>query len=79
MTVILTSAYIVLLVQLSLGVGMIATASVAANLRINTPADSVEIVLYVLGCSSLCLGVWALVMISSAIFFQVAPTLGFLV
>lgn len=79
MTVILTSAYIVLLVQLSLGVGMIATASVAANRRINTPAHSVEIVLYVLGCSSLALGVWALVMISSAIFFQGGTMMGFLV
>jgi type II secretory pathway component PulF len=79
MTVILASAYIILLVQLSLGVGMIATASVAANRRINTPARSVEIALYVFGCSSLALGVWALVMIAGAIFFQGGTMVGFLV
>ncbi len=56
MMAILASVYVVLVVQLSLGVAMIATASVAANRRINTPARSVEIALYVFGCSSLASG-----------------------
>ena len=67
--------YLILVVQVSLGVAMIATASVACNRLINAPRRSVDIVLYVLGCSSLALGVWALVMLAAVMAFQGSTTI----
>jgi type IV pilus assembly protein PilC len=62
--------YVILVVQVSLGVAMIATASVAANRRINTPHRTVEVALYVLGCSSMALGAAMLVMFALVMIFQ---------
>ncbi len=67
--------YLILVVQVSLGVAMIATASVACNRLINAPRRSVDIVLYVLGCSSLALGVWAVVMLAAVMAFQGSTTI----
>jgi type II secretory pathway component PulF len=63
-------AYIILAVQVSLGVAMIATASVAANRRLNAPHRAVDIAFYVLGCASLALGIWGLVMLAVVVVFH---------
>ena len=42
--------YVILALQVTLGVSMIATASVAANRRLNAPHRSVDVAFYVLGC-----------------------------
>jgi len=56
-------AYVILLVQVGLGVAMIATASVAGNRRLNAPHRSVDLALYVIGCSSQALGACGVVML----------------
>lgn len=63
-------AYAILAVQVSLGVAMIATASVAANRRLNAPHRKVDIAFYVLGCSSLALGIWGLVTLAAVAAFH---------
>jgi type II secretory pathway component PulF len=70
MTAFIGLAYVVLLVQVTLGVAMVATSSVAANRRVNAPERSVALTLYVFGCSCLALGVWALVMLVGAVFYN---------
>jgi type II secretory pathway component PulF len=63
-------AYVILLVQIGLGVAMIATASVACNRRLNAPHRSVDVALYVIGCSSQALGVWGVVMLVAVMVFR---------
>jgi type II secretory pathway component PulF len=60
-------AYVILAVQVILGVAMIATASVAANRRLNAPHRAVDIAFYVLGCASFALGIWGLVMLVAVV------------
>jgi type II secretory pathway component PulF len=59
----LAIAYVILVIQVSLGVAMIATASVAANRRLNAPHRAVDSTFYVLGCASSALGIWGLLML----------------
>ena len=65
--------YVILALQVTLGVAMIATASVAANRRLNAPHRSVDVAFYVLGCASFALGIWGLLMLA-AIGFLHGPT-----
>jgi type II secretory pathway component PulF len=70
MMTLIAIVYVILVVQLTLGVSMIATASVAANRRINAPHRSVDIAFLVLGCASAALGVWAIVMLAGVVLFH---------
>ena len=63
-------AYVIMVVQVSLGVAMIATASVAANRRLNAPHRAVDIAFYVLGCASFALGIWGLIMLAAVVAFH---------
>lgn len=70
MTAYVAIGFLILAVQLTLGVSMIAAASVAANRRLNAPHRKVDIALYVIGCSSMGLGIWAIAMLAVVIAFQ---------
>lgn len=63
MTPLFPIAYVILFVQVTLGVAMIATASVAANRRLNASHRAVDVAFYVLGCASCALGIWGLLLL----------------
>jgi type II secretory pathway component PulF len=67
-------AYVMMVVQVSLGVAMIATTSVAANRRLNTPHRAVDVAFYVLGCASFALGIWGLIMLAAVVAFHGSST-----